>query len=191
MAVPTKKEIAAKKAKLASYLKRLDHIGKMPEKQLVTMIRGAIRQAWMKAPNKLAKLEQERIPDMNPNTRTKWLFKCAICESDFKVTDIEVDHIKGNHTFTKLSEFHQYSESILNASVNDLQILCKTCHPIKTLSESRGISFEEARFEKDIIAFTKMKAKDQIKLLAKHKMSGSNVKLREQAFRKLKKEGKV
>lgn len=185
MAAPTKRELAVKKAHLQRFESFLDSDGKMPEKRLVAMIRGAIRQAWMKAPNKLVKLEKERIADMNPSTRTKWLFKCAICKDKFKATDIEVDHIKGNHTFTKLEEFPVYCESILNAAVDDLQILCKTCHPIKTLSESRGITFEAAKLEKEVIAFTKRKAKDQISFLAKYKLSGSNGKLREKAFREL------
>lgn len=191
MAIPNKRELAIKKAHLQRFEKLLDSDGKMHEKVLVSMIRGAIRQAWMKAPNKLVKLEKERIADMNPNTRTKWLFKCAICTGKFKATDIEVDHIKGNHTFTKLEEFGAYCESILNASVDDLQILCKTCHPIKTLSESRGITFEEAKLEKEVIAFTKRKAKDQISFLAKYKLSGSNAIKREKAFRELLFGGKI
>jgi hypothetical protein len=185
MAVPSKKDLELKKGKLVGFLKLLDSNGKMPEKVLVTMIRGAIRQAWMKAPNKLAKLEQSRIADMDPNTRTKWLFECAICKGKFKVADIEVDHIKGNHTFTTLKDFHTYCESILNAPVKGLQILCKkVCHPIKTLSELRGITFEEAKFEKKIIAFTKLKAKQQISILAKKGLSGSNGKKREEVYRK-------
>jgi hypothetical protein len=192
MPVPSKKDIALKKAKLKGFLKLLDSDGKMPEKRLVAMIRGAIRQAWMKAPNKLAKLEQERIADMNPNTRTKWLFKCVICKGKFKATDIEVDHIKGNHTFTKLDEFPTYCESILNAPLSGLQILCKdVCHPIKSLSEARGITFEEAKFEKKIISFTKLKAKGQIVLLSRHGLSGSNAIKREEAYRKLLTGGKV
>jgi hypothetical protein len=190
MAVPNKKEIAIKKEKLAGFLKLLDSTGRMPEKRLVAMIRGAIRQAWMKAPNKLAKLEQERIPDMDPLTRTKWLFECAICKGKFKASDVEVDHIKGHHTFRKLEEFHRYCDTILNAPLKGLQVLCKKhCHPVKTLAEARGITFEEAKFEKRVIAFTKCKAKDQISILARHKLSGSNATKREKAYRDLLKGG--
>lgn len=185
MTIPSKADIAGKKLKLAGYLKLLGKDGKMPEKRLVSMIRGAIRQVWMKAPNKLAFLEQQRIADMNPNTRTKWLFKCNICTGKFKSDDIEVDHIKGNHKFTELSEFNTYCESILNAPISGMQVLCKECHPIKTLSEGRGITFEEARFEKKIIEFTKLKAKAQTAMLAKHGVSGSNAGKREVEYRKL------
>lgn len=185
MAAPSLKDIEAKRTKREGFLKMLNDDGRMPEKRLVSMIRGALRQAWMKAPNKLAKIELERMSDMNSNTRTKWLFRCAICKKKFKLADIEVDHIKGGHTFTSMAELEKYCINMLNVPVDGLQILCKTCHPIKTLSESRGITFKEAIFEKKILEFTNLKAKQQITLLVKYKLAGKNATIREKLYREL------
>jgi hypothetical protein len=192
MTVPSKKDLALKKGKLEGHLKLLQSDGTMSEKRLVAMIRGAIRQVWMKAPNKLAKLEMERVPDMNPKTRTKWLFPCAICKGMFKEADIEVDHIKGNHKFTAIADLDKYCENILNVPPRKMQILCKKgCHPIKTLAEARGITFEAARFEKKVISFTKLKADKQITVLGKYNIAGKNGKVREEHYRRLLKEGYI
>lgn len=144
MVVPLKADIKKKEDVLNGFLKQLDENGRLPEKKLVSMLRSAIRQVWMSAPNKLAKLELARIPDMNPSTRTKWLFKCEHCGEMFKQTDVEVDHIKGNHTFTELSDFENYCDKILNASLDDLQILCVEDHATKTYLERHNLSWDEA-----------------------------------------------
>ncbi len=185
MATPSISDIEAKRKKREGFLKLLDDDGRMPEKRLVSMIRTALRQAWMKAPNKLAKIEQERISDMDSNTRTKWLFKCKICNKKFKLTDIHVDHIIGGHEFTEMIHMEKYCTDMLNVPIDELQILCIPCHHIKTLAESRGIPFEEARYEKKILEFTTLKAKAQIKILAKHNLAGKNATIRETLIRQV------
>lgn len=161
MAVPSKADIEKKRKALADHLKHLDDSGRLTEKKLVSMLRSSIRQVWMSAPNKLAKLEKARIPDMDPNTRTKWLFKCEHCGELFKGTDVEIDHKKGNHSFITIKDFPDFCEKILNAGEDDLQVLCIPDHEIKTLSEKLNITFNEARVEKEVIAKCKQKAAKQ------------------------------
>lgn len=155
MAVPSKKDIDKKAKELEKHLKQLDETGRLTEKKLTSMLISAIRQVWMSAPNKLAKIEQARIPDMNPKTRTKWLFQCEHCKGFFKLSDIEVDHIEGNHTFTKLSDFENYCDKILNASLDEMQILCVEDHATKTYLEKHGLTWEEASKIKKAIKLEK------------------------------------
>ena len=138
MAVPTEADIKKKANELAEHLKQLDSSGRLTEKKLVSMLRSAIRQVWMAAPNKLAKLELARIPDMDSSTRTKWLFKCEKCGGLFKGTDVQVDHIHGNHQFIELKDFENFCNKILNASLDDLQVLCIEEHECKTWLEANG-----------------------------------------------------
>lgn len=192
MTVPTKQDIQKKKEALESHLKQLDEQGRLTEKKLVSMLRSAIRQVWMRAPNKLAKLEQARIADMNPDTRTKWLFKCEICNELFKQNEVEVDHKSGNHTFTRLEDFENFCDKILNASLDELQIVCKPDHEIKTHSERYGITFEEARKEKDVITFSKFPVKEQkilLTIVGYRDNEMTNKTTREKCFREMTTEG--
>lgn len=189
MPTPTKQDIQKKRDNLNALLKQLTGDGRLPEKKLVSMLRSAIRQVWMRAPNKLAKLELARIPDLDPNTKTKWLFKCEMCNNLFKGADVEVDHKHGNHSFTKLSDFENFCDKILNASLDDLQILCKDlCHATKTYSERYGISFDDALKEKEVIAFLKNSAVKQKEILTKMgvpKSELTNEDKRKEVYRKL------
>lgn len=144
MTIPSQADINKKKAELAKHLKHIDEDGRIKPNKLLDMIRSSLRKTWMSSPQKLAFLEQTRIPDMNPATRTKWLWKCEICGGLFKLNEINVDHIDGNHSFTKLSDFERYAENILNVPITGLQILCIEDHMTKTYLEKHGLTWDEA-----------------------------------------------
>lgn len=158
MTTPSQADIKKREDKLKEFMKKLNEDGSPQEKHVVSVVRSAIRQAWMKSDVKLAYLYSKTIPDMDDSTRTKWLVACEICGKMFKLTDIQVDHRYGNHSFTKVEDFENYFNKILMVNFNDLQILCEPDHQIKTISESLGISFEEAKIEKEVISICKMKA---------------------------------
>ena len=165
MAVPSEEDIQKKQDKLQSFLKVLDDDGKLPERRLISKLRSAIRQVWMRSENKLAVLEQARVPDMDKATRTKWLFRCNICEEMFKESDVEIDHVRGNHSFTVLDDFENYCDKILNAGSKDLQVLCKGCHSVKTYMEGNDLTWEQAVKEKWVIEKTNQKVDKQKKEL--------------------------
>ena len=159
MTIPSQADIKKREAKLQQFLKKLDADGKPQEKHVLSVVRGAIRSAWMKSDVKLAYLYMNTIPDMDDKTRTKWLVKCEMCGELFKLTDVEIDHKFGNHTFTKVEDFENYFNNILMVGFDDLSILCKEDHAVKTLAESQGISIESARLEQKVIAICKQPAK--------------------------------
>ena len=172
MTVPSQLDIKKREAKLKEFLKKLDADGKPQEKHVVSVVRSAIRSAWMKSDVKLAYLYMNTVPDTDDSTRTKWLVPCEMCGKLFKLTDVEIDHRNGNHSFTKVEDFENYFNNILMVGFDDLAILCKEDHAVKTLSERLGISLEDARVEKEVIALCKQKASDQDKFLAKNGISG-------------------
>lgn len=154
---PTTADIEKRQAKLEGFLKKIDpETGITPDSVLLTMVRGAIRKSWMQSPTKLAFLLSKSVPDMDDNRR-KWKVQCSCCGEWFKESDVEVDHKHGNQTFKTVEDFQKYFEKILKVGFDDLQILCKSCHSIKTHSEKRGITFDEARIEKQAIAIVDSK----------------------------------
>jgi len=171
--IPSQLDIKKREAKLQQFLKKLDADGKPQEKHVLSVVRGAIRSAWMKSDVKLAYLYMNTIPDMDDKTRTKWLVKCEMCGELFKLTDVEIDHKFGNHTFTKVEDFENYFNNILMVGFDQLQILCRDDHLAKTLSESLGISIEDARLEKKVIAITKQSAKLVDKFLVDNGVTGT------------------
>lgn len=158
MTIPSQADIKKREDKLKEFMKKLNEDGSPQEKHVVAVVRSAIRQAWMKSDVKLAYLYSKTIPDMDDTTRTKWLVPCEICGKLFKLTDVQIDHKLGNHSFTKVTDFENYFNNILMVGFDDLQILCEDDHLSKTLSEKLGITFQEAVLEREVIRVCKMKA---------------------------------
>lgn len=185
MTIPSQADIKKREDKLKEFLKKLDSDGKPQEKHVVSVVRSAIRQAWMKSDVKLAYLYSKTIPDMDDSTRTKWLFKCEICGELFKQNEVEVDHRHtGNTKFTSVEQFEQFFTNVLMVGFDGLQILCKEDHLVKTLSESLGITFEEAKIEKEVIKIMKLKAAQIDKWLKDHNVvTAKNPQARRDAIR--------
>lgn len=154
MTVPSKADLEKRKKKLAGFNKKIGDDGKMTEKALCSAMRSAIRSLWLKHDVKLSFLYENTIPDMNPDTKTKWLYKCEYCGGLFKQSDIQIDHRKGEHPLNTLEDILPFAQSILGVTKEDLAITCIDCHAVKTYSERYGMSLEDAKKEKAIIAKT-------------------------------------
>lgn len=191
MTVPSKADLAKRKKALEGFKKKIGDDGRMTEKALCSAMRSAIRALWMKHDVKLAFLYENTIPDLNPNTKTKWLYKCEYCGGLFKQSDIQVDHRCGEHPLTTLEDILPFAQSILGVTKEDLAITCIDCHAIKTYSERYGMSLEDAKKEKAIIAKTNQTVAAQKKelLAAGYKAKDiSNEEKRREAYRELLKE---
>lgn len=179
--IPSEADIKKKKQQLESFLKQIDpETGKSDEYKTVLTVRSAIRKAWMRSPTKLAYLASKTVPDMDDSTRTKWKIQCECCGDWFKLGDVETDHIEGNHTFNKVSDFENYFNKILMVGFDGLQILCKDkCHATKSYMEKNGCTWDEAVVLKQVIAIQKSK-QDIAFLKAKGYTPASNQAKRKQ-----------
>ena len=194
MVVPTKAEIEKKEKQYQQHLKKLDEEGRMKDHLAINSLRSAIRKEWMRNPAKLAVLHEAMVPDMNPDTRTKWLFKCAITGNLFKASEVEVDHIKGEHSLIKAEDFLEYYDKILRTPKSMLQVLSKEAHAIKTYMERYNVTWEEAVSRKKLIAKINQKSGDQKRELSALGFSPveiSNAEKRESIYQKLFEEGKL
>lgn len=131
-------------------------IVRLSDKKMCTILRSSVRTTWMMSPVRLLKLEMGRIADMDESTRTKWLIECEHCNNKFKMPDVEVDHVKGEHKLASLSDVEQFARSILDVTLDDLQIICKPCHALKTYAERYNVSFEYATIELKVIDWLKV-----------------------------------
>jgi hypothetical protein len=154
MAKPSQADLDKKKDFKESLIKSIGG-DKLSDKKMCTILRSCVRKTWMMSPVRLLKLENARIADMDPTTRTNWLCRCEQCKGLFKMTDVEVDHIKGEHQLKALSDIEKFSRSILDVTLDELQIFCKPCHEAKTYAERYGITFSEAVTEKKVILWLK------------------------------------
>lgn len=137
-------------------------------------LRSQLRKVWSKHPTKLHLLKTTRfkLPDVKA-----FQSECNICKHVFPTSKMTVDHLISCGSVKDIG----YVDRLLNVALGDLQVLCKECHDIKTLAERRDISFEEAKIEKQVIAFGKLSADKQIKIIG---LKGkSNSKQRVELFR--------
>tara|TARA_R100000541_G_C1897352_1_gene84133 strand:- start:120120 stop:120707 length:588 start_codon:yes stop_codon:yes gene_type:complete len=194
LTVPSKSDIAKRKKKLDTWLKGLEEDGSMSEKKLCTLLRSSVRNVWMRHAVKLSYLYSKTYPDMDNSTRTKWLIDCEHCGEAFKTSDVQVDHIVGEHSLLTLEDVVPFARSILGVSHSDLRILCVPCHEAITYAERYGLSIEEAFAEKKVIAKIKQtvaKQKAELKKFGYKPAECSNEDKRRALYRLLLKDGKI
>ena len=186
--IPDEEDFKLREVDYEKFYKALDDEGRILPNKAATMLRSAIRQVWMRSPSKLAYLLKHAEPDMDPNTRTLWVYECEMCGGKFKKADIELDHIHGEHKLTDPSDFNEYFDKILNAPWSEMQKLCIPCHAIKTHAERYGLTIEEATKEKEVLRKLDQTVAEQKKELIKagYKTTEvSNDKKRRQCYKDL------
>lgn len=102
---------------------------------IVSVLRSGTRR-W---PPKYECLNEAKT-EKKVNTKTGRIaqhYMCSICKEDFSATNIDVDHIKpvvGSEGFTS---WDVYIKNMFCDKEN-LQVVCKPCHKIKTKQERGG-----------------------------------------------------
>ena len=132
------------------------------ESAYMSWLRGGIRRyLWSKNPVKLEFIKQNRVKIPNPNPRGKvkevWGGVCALTGNTYPIGDMEVDHKEGNHSLKTLDDLVPFVKGIVMITLDDLQLVSKEAHKIKSYAEKQGISFEEAKIEKEVIEIIKQK----------------------------------
>lgn len=169
--LPNEEDIASLAKSLETHMGRLNEDGtvkkEMTQSQKMSLIRGAIREKWMYAPNKLAYLDMNTVPDYDPSTRRRFKVQCESCKEWFTKSNVCVDHVVGEHSLKSLEDFDIFIKSILYVGFDGLQILCHDCHDIKTAMERYNLSDEEVIVFKKVTAWEKQhpKANQQKKFL--------------------------
>ena len=155
--------------KLAYLLEKCKHIWKS-EAAFMAWIRGGIRGGlWNKHPVKLDFIKSNRVQIPNPNPKGKkatvWGATCALTGNIVPISEIQVDHVVGGHSLKDISDIQAFIEAIVLVTEEDLQLVSKEAHAVKSYAEKQGITFEEALLEKKVIAFKKLSVAEQTNIL--------------------------
>lgn len=166
--------------------KDVPHIWK-DEKAYLNWLRGQVRRMWSRAPIKIEYKNSRRYKaPVGRNGREVWVSDCEICGCQARKT--QVDHIDGGYGFTDWGSFLGWLDRILLIDFDDIRELCIPCHEIVTLSQRKEVSFEEAKIEKEVIAFTKLSIDKQKEILNNEgfsELETSNAKKRRECYSKL------
>ena len=125
--------------------------------KFMTYLRGGFRKSlWARNPVKIEYIRSKRFKaPIGRKEKMVWACECEICGKTFKQSECEVDHIEEAGRLIDIEDIQLFVESLALVGFEDIQILDKACHRIKSHSSRKGISFEAARLEKLIIELTK------------------------------------
>lgn len=131
----------------------------MTESAYLAWIRSALRSKSLKWPPRGEALKLSRRSYKGPNKLQKWEHECALCSHWFKGKEVVVDHFPvAAGSILSVDDIGPFANN-LYCEVDNLRVLCKTCHDCHTLAEKQGITFEEAAIEKEVIAIMKQPVK--------------------------------
>jgi len=131
----TKKKKVTKPKKAATLKPR--NAGTMTESAFWSFIRSGLRQKsrWWK-PITQCKMSSRRTYK-GPNKRQKFEYQCNECKNWFIEKKINVDHIHPAGTLRCANDLPGFVERLF-CEVDNLQVLCETCHNVKTQNEKDG-----------------------------------------------------
>ena len=128
------------------------------ESSFWTYLRGSLRRGlWEKSAMKIKFKQSTATPPPNDyKGRGKKGHYCALTGVWVPISKSQVDHVNGNVPLSKEDDIVPFIIHLL-ATDDELQVVEKEAHKVKSYAERRGISFEEALIEKKVIAICKSK----------------------------------
>lgn len=134
-------------------------------------LRGVLRKGWNNSPVKVefAKNVRHRIKNPNPKGRHKevWGHTCNICGCVDVTSKFQVDHKDNAGSLKGWEDVGGFTKSLLGCSMDDLQMLCKTCHDQKSYAERYNVTFEEAGIKKQVSKVKQMRMKELVDMFTK------------------------
>ena len=156
------------------------------ESQFWGWLRGCLRKAWMRYPPSITWKQAQAIPPPAGYTgRAKKFGVCALCGLSAPISSLETDHIDEGGSIKSYEDAARWLEKILDVNDN-WQLVHKECHKIKSYSVKMGITFAQAKLEKDVITFMKRPVTEQKQILTQLGYSDmiiSNATKRRNAYR--------
>ena len=129
-----------------------------------TWLRGALRKLWSDYPLRkvwkkgaLRPVTKEEKLSKVYHPSTKNVGQCVYCQEWMAGSKLDCDHITpsdGCKDTEEAEAFLWYCGGLLS---KHFCLACKPCHKIKTHSERTGLTFEEARCDKEAICVCKTK----------------------------------
>ena len=134
-----------------------------------TWMRGSLRRGlWEKYPPKIQfKNSKCSRPPQGYTGRAKTGAYCALTGDWEGKSKLQVDHIKGNASLKDWEDVEGFIAHLCSTEDN-LQLVTKEAHYVKSYAERWDLSFEEALVEKQVIKFMKNSVAKQKSVLKGH-----------------------
>lgn len=115
---------------------KVRNAGTMTESAFWSFIRSALRQKsrWWK-PITECKMKARRAYK-GPSKRQKFEYQCNSCKAWFPEKQINVDHIKPAGSLNCKEDLAGFVERLF-CEQDNLQVLCESCHDVKTKLEKK------------------------------------------------------
>lgn len=115
---------------------KVRNAGTMTESAFWSFIRSALRQKsrWWK-PITECKMKARRAYK-GPSKRQKFEYQCNSCKEWFPEKQINVDHIKPAGSLNCKEDLAGFVERLF-CELDNLQVLCESCHDVKTKLEKK------------------------------------------------------
>jgi len=104
------------------------------ESRYFGFIRSALRSAFRKYPVKYQVKAEASRPYVGEDKRRKKEYQCNVCEGWFADKEVAVDHIVPCGSLKTYEDLPRFVSTLFCEREN-LQIICNTCHQIKTNEE--------------------------------------------------------
>lgn len=163
------------------------------EAKFWAFLRGCLRRGiFEKSPMKIRAKNDSKIPPPEGYTgKGKIGHICALSGEWVMTSKAEVDHKIGHQSLSSESDIVPFITHLL-ASGEQLQVVDREMHKVKSYAERMGITFEEAKAEKKAIQIMKdLPVLEQQVILEKNDLSYKNAKERRAGLVELIKEGKL
>lgn len=132
------------------------------EGKWLNWLRGVLRKGWSTYAIKTNYKNSKKYKVKNTNPKSMKRFPeinkidCEICKKQFPFDrSVEVDHVGEEGTLRCIGDIESYAKHLYYVNDEWLRVACKDCHGIITQAQSKGITFEEAAIEKEVINILK------------------------------------
>jgi len=105
--------------------------GTMTVSAFFSFIRSGLRQKSRRWKPIYDCLAAARRPSQSANKRLKWEFQCAGCKEWFAQKQVSVDHIRPVGSLRSFDDLPLFVANLF-CELENLQVLCTTCHLTKT-----------------------------------------------------------
>lgn len=148
------------------------------EKDFMNWLRSQTRRIWSRHPTKISyKLARRFKAPIGVNGKEVWACNCEMCGKLVRSSETQIDHIVMGGSFSDWNTYTEWARRILWVTAEDIRELCLECHTTVNHMQKTGLSFDEAKIEKQAIQIEN--TEDTKKwLLSKGIQPASNAKLR-------------
>lgn len=106
------------------------------EARYFSFMRSALRGAWSRYPVKHQFMKSKQLPYSGSDKRTRFEYECSECKQRFVGKDVQVDHKVPAGSLNKYEDLPSFAERLF-CEADNLQIMCKPCHKVKTQEERK------------------------------------------------------